>query len=409
MHDRGMEKKLTKAPDQSGAIVVIMGVALIMFCGFLALVIDVGHMVLVKGELQRAADAGAIAGAQALPDWSQGQTKATQIVELSKVEGQLLTSCQVQPGYWSTTNNILQPTSITPQATDIAAIQVTVAKTADQNGGPVQMYFAPLIGAASTRDLSATAVAIGKPGGKWSILETGAGKVTISGAVIIYGSVGVNGSNGNLTMTGSATVQSPDKAYLNTGATKSIGSSCTVKIQQDGSANSTLSKAAASAQTANTNFRALSRTVGPASINLTGIQTLSITGNNTVNVLDLTTFSLSHSGIVTLSAPPGGSFVIKVSGTFSVKGAASVVLAGGLTPDNVTFVNTGTGTVTVANGAIIRGNILSLNGAINLQGDADYFGTVIGGKAITLANSVHSPDKLPWLTGPGGQGSALVN
>ena len=84
-------------------------------------------------------------------------------------------------------------------------------------------------------------------------------------------------------------------------------------------------------------------------------------------------------------------------------------MQGGLTADNVTFVNTGTSTVTVGNSCIIQGNILSPNGAISLSGAATYNGTLVGGKNITVANSVTSL-QTTWLPAPagGGQGAALV-
>lgn len=59
--------------DQSGAALVLIAVLLIMFLGFVALAIDVGHLYVVRNELQNAADAGALAGAQVLYS-NDGQT-----------------------------------------------------------------------------------------------------------------------------------------------------------------------------------------------------------------------------------------------------------------------------------------------------------------------------------------------
>ena len=45
---------------------MITGLCLTVFMALLALVLDIGHLAAVRGELQNAADAGALAGARAL-------------------------------------------------------------------------------------------------------------------------------------------------------------------------------------------------------------------------------------------------------------------------------------------------------------------------------------------------------
>ena len=47
--------------DASGAIAMVMGLALVAFLGMAALVIDYVYMCVVQGELQKAAEAGALA------------------------------------------------------------------------------------------------------------------------------------------------------------------------------------------------------------------------------------------------------------------------------------------------------------------------------------------------------------
>ena len=103
--------------------------------------------------------------------------------------------------------------------------------------------------------------------------------------------------------------------------------------------------------------------------------------------------------VLTLNAPAAGSFVVVDSGALTLSGAAQIVLQGGLTANKVTFVNTGTSTVSIGNSCIIQGNILSPNGAISLSGAATYNGTLVSGKAITVANSVTSL-QTTWLPGP---------
>lgn len=59
---RGLKQKF----DQKGAVLVLVAILLIVFVGMAALAIDIGHLYLVRNELQNAADAGALAGAKVL-------------------------------------------------------------------------------------------------------------------------------------------------------------------------------------------------------------------------------------------------------------------------------------------------------------------------------------------------------
>jgi hypothetical protein len=57
---------LLKFDDQKGVSAVIIAICLVVLIGFIALAIDVGHLMVARNELQNAADAGALAGAAEL-------------------------------------------------------------------------------------------------------------------------------------------------------------------------------------------------------------------------------------------------------------------------------------------------------------------------------------------------------
>jgi hypothetical protein len=57
---------LSKPRNQNGGVIVLVAVSMFFLLGFAALAVDVGHLVVARNELQNAADAGAIAGAQVL-------------------------------------------------------------------------------------------------------------------------------------------------------------------------------------------------------------------------------------------------------------------------------------------------------------------------------------------------------
>ena len=60
------KQKLTLARDESGATAIFFALTLSVLCGFMALAFDIGHMVMVRTELQRTADAAALAGVTGL-------------------------------------------------------------------------------------------------------------------------------------------------------------------------------------------------------------------------------------------------------------------------------------------------------------------------------------------------------
>jgi Flp pilus assembly protein TadG len=399
--------------DQSGAMAVMAALLLAVLLSAAALAVDYGYMAWVQGDLQKASDAGALAGARVLgsdanPDWSGGQAAATSMVQQNKVEGKPLTDCQVDYGYWSKLSHTLQSSGITPQKTDAPAIRVTIRKTSGLNGGPVNLLFAPIFGV-KTFDVSARAVAkLNSSSGLWSILETGNGTVTINNNASVQRDVGICGT-GSTTVNNNATVQGG--IYLSKYSPKpSIGNNAVVQegILQDDSSAASVKAASQAATTAYNNFVGLTKTLTAISKVTT---TRTITGTAKVNVIDITTFTPSSNAIITLSAPAGSSFVIRISGTLTISNGSQIKLAGGITSDGVTFVYKGSSTVTLSNNAILYGSILSPNGAITVSNNASVKdGVLVSGKNISLDNNSVSTTKTPWLTPSGGsQGASLVN
>jgi hypothetical protein len=158
--------------DRSGTVAVIVALLLAVFLGLAALAIDIGHIMVVRNELQNAADAAALAGASYLypqtppaspepPDWATATTQATGAIGLNQSDRVALTSCVVQTGYWNLAHTPpgLQGQGITPGPQDFPAVQVTVSRSTGLNGGPVQHWFAPVIGI-NTSNVSATATAV---------------------------------------------------------------------------------------------------------------------------------------------------------------------------------------------------------------------------------------------------------
>ena len=129
--------------NESGAIALVMVVALVALMAAAALAVDYGYMLVVQRQLQNAADAGALSGAEAFgsnsPNSQAAQTAAT-TAATAIVTGnywgnqQYLTYCTVTPGYWSNVNKGFTGTTSTtatlPTQTPPAvwAVKVVVPK-----------------------------------------------------------------------------------------------------------------------------------------------------------------------------------------------------------------------------------------------------------------------------------------
>jgi Flp pilus assembly protein TadG len=125
-----MKKKLHPVQElfnQKGAVLVLVAVLLIVFVGMAAMALDVGHLYLVRNELQNAADSGALAGARELYLDSNASTVNaganqiafdTAILNNSEkvaveVNDPLTNSGDVQRGHWSFATRTFTPNSST--------------------------------------------------------------------------------------------------------------------------------------------------------------------------------------------------------------------------------------------------------------------------------------------------------
>ena len=112
---------LSNLKDQTGAVAIMVALLLIVFIGFAALAVDLGHLYVVRNELQNGADAGALAGARFLYNDSGTavNTGANQIAidaatanksEKTSVE---VTSDEVQRGHWRFADSTFHPNDST--------------------------------------------------------------------------------------------------------------------------------------------------------------------------------------------------------------------------------------------------------------------------------------------------------
>lgn len=185
----------TKARKHSGAMLITTALFFIVLIGFAAVAIDVGHLLITRNELQNAADAAALAGANCLnkePDpanpsadciktslqtgplnWSVAQNKAFNAIGLNKGDGATLTDGVAATGYKNLADSILSPAALMPTSLSPVtcnpstpgapcykpAVMVTISKATGQNLGPVQLLITSMYGGAVV-PISVKAVAV---------------------------------------------------------------------------------------------------------------------------------------------------------------------------------------------------------------------------------------------------------
>jgi hypothetical protein len=153
--------------NESGASAVFVAVSLFMLLAMTGLVIDLGHLYVVRQELQNAADAGADAGAMALYwlgndtnardskdllNCAYAQLKATEVVSQNKSDGKNLSisPADIDVGVWqyNPASNAweFQELPCDPaNAYTINAVRVTTRRSNDWNG-PVNLWFGSFLG-----------------------------------------------------------------------------------------------------------------------------------------------------------------------------------------------------------------------------------------------------------------------
>lgn len=167
--------------EERGFIVIVLAAGvLVVLLAFAGLAVDVGRAYVVKGELQKAADAAALAGAGNLhvvtpspppaPSWANAESAATGFIGKNSAENKALSDGRVETGYWNLAapSNAIAPKTTVPgrcstsgfgctynsdcTASELCiqnyapAVRVTVEKTPGNNGGPLMTFFARVVG-----------------------------------------------------------------------------------------------------------------------------------------------------------------------------------------------------------------------------------------------------------------------
>jgi Flp pilus assembly protein TadG len=149
--------------NESGAVAVFIAIGIVVVLGFAALAMDIAHMVSVKRELAKAAEAGALSGARnlwpqdlanamgRLPNCANAETWARNTATKNRVEGTNLAAgeVKVEVGRWDYATKQF----IAGYSSNANGVRVTTSRA------DVQMMFAPIFGIMS-KNMSGTAIAV---------------------------------------------------------------------------------------------------------------------------------------------------------------------------------------------------------------------------------------------------------
>ena len=142
--------------NQQGTVLIIVAAGIGVTAGIAALAIDMGNAYVLRGQLQRTADAAALAAVSQLPDETAARTEALQYANMnmsSTYHGTVLASSDVSAGNWDRGTQ-----TFTPAGTPVNALRV-IAKRSQDNGNAAPTFFAHLLGFDSL-DIEVSAVAI---------------------------------------------------------------------------------------------------------------------------------------------------------------------------------------------------------------------------------------------------------
>jgi len=371
---------------EEGVTLVVGAILLTGLLGFLGFAMDVGNLVYTKTCMQSAVDAGACAGALALPNQTTATTQAATFVNNNLQEH----------GLPSVTPTVTFTQNTTKNPNNYPEINVSISQN-------VLTYIMKVLGI-STVNLNASAEAIVKSGstGPFNYAIFSNNNLTIGPAAMnITGSVH---SNGTLTINGAENISGAAEGYtgVSLSGAGNIGSVDAGTVQEitDSGAFNIGSESGGAQDIPLSNYNYTNQIEQTAATTINGNYTqsgaLNISGNVYVN------------GTATLNGAINNTGAILATGNISVTGAANISGSGQLflysANGNITINgadNFGTGSSSVIlyapngtitfnnvaaniNGSIVANTIAMSNTAINVTGGIPITSLSLGNHAILI-------------------------
>jgi len=378
---------------EEGVSMVVSAILLTMLMGFLGLAMDVGNLVYTKTCMQSAVDAGACAGALALPNQATATTQATTF----------LNNNLQKHGLSSVTPTVTFTQNTTKNPNNYPEINVSISQN-------VPTYIIKVLNPNkfTTVPLSASAEAIVKSGstGPFTYSIFSNNNLTIGPAAMnITGSLH---TNGELTINGAENISGAAEGYtgVNLTGAGNIGSVVAGTVQEitDSGAFNIGSESGGAQNISLSNYNYTQQIEQTAAQKITGPYTqsgaISLTGNIYVTG--------GTNGTVTLNGAINDTGSILADGNITVTGAANFSGSGQLflysANGNITISgadNFGTGSSSVIlyapngtitfnnvasniNGSLVANTITMSNCAFNVTGGVPITALSLGGHAILI-------------------------
>ncbi|NIA06030.1 MAG: hypothetical protein GWP14_00065 [Actinobacteria bacterium] len=175
MHKLNQPADISSHPQRGarkGAVIVMVAILLVALLGCAALAVDVGYLYVARAELQRSADAAALAGAQALGRGLESPfgeyisandiySQAEKYAGLNAVVGtgvEVNRNSDIKIGYLANPRDLSVPLQ-TVALDQCNAVQVIARRDSSNTDGEVKLFFAPIWGINSS-EVSASAIAV---------------------------------------------------------------------------------------------------------------------------------------------------------------------------------------------------------------------------------------------------------
>lgn len=207
---------------RSGVTLIWTAIALLLLIGLAGLVCDLAYVTIINHQLQNAADAASLAGAQwVTADLTQARLAATNMAANNSAGGSAvqLADGDIVFGYYDRTARTFTPTTTSPNA-----VSVTASRTSNSLGGGVPLFFGNIFNV-STVDLQRSAIAMtdGIAAGLIILDKHADGALTLKGSgssdkiTVTNGGVLVNSDSANaVSANGNSMINSQD-VYLVSG------------------------------------------------------------------------------------------------------------------------------------------------------------------------------------------------
>ena len=384
-----------RAARRRGNIVVLSAFLLAAMVAMAAFAVDLGYIADAKNELQRSADAGALAAAARLPNTSQAVLAAVNCTNNNKTTiTPALKAQDIVFGFWDRdTATFHNPR---PSGRPYNAVKITLRRTA-ANGNPLSLFFGRVLGKQAA-DVIATAIGYGDRGlcGPFIGIEG----VTASGNILtdsydsydgtyvpaLAGDRGSLCSDGPITVGGDAVINGDVRA--GEGDTVTINGNSTDISGQIGNRLTELNLAPVDPTLAagTNNNGALEKYRDPD-------------GSGWLDPLNPGNMNFTLNGGAVYTIPPGTYYFndMKLVGgsVLNIVGKTTIYLTGNLDRQGGAIVNNSTmlasnltilmtgGTASISSDGVFYGVIYAPNTPITYSGTADYFGALVG-KSITI-------------------------